>query len=61
MKERDLWISNEPSWNLESYPRVKDILSGVHLLSAVRPSPVAAIICPVDEGIVVGTKISPLV
>jgi len=40
---------------------VRDILSSVHLGSAVGPSPVAAVICPVDEGIVFGTKMLPLV
>jgi len=40
---------------------VRAILSSAHLGLAEVPSPVAAVFCPVDEGIVVGAKTFPLV
>ena len=39
---------------------VRTTLSSAHLGLAVVPSPVAAVICSIDEGIVVGTKTFPL-
>jgi len=39
---------------------VRVVLSSAHLGLAIVVSPVAAVTCPIDEGIVAGTKTAPL-
>ena len=53
-------LPKSPVGKLSTSAVSRAILSSAHLGLAIVVSPVAAVTCPVDEGIVVGTKTFPL-